>query len=102
MKTPMVQTVWVVQKSLPVADQQKLIAMYTAAKAEGLARQAEVQEEATVRLGVSGSEIGGYYGLINYDLAPVHMQSLSLFRDYLQDVTNMRGTGPLLEPDMLP
>lgn len=102
MKTPMVQTVWVVQKSLPVEDQQQLIAMYTAAKTEGLARQEEVQAEAAARLGISASEIAGYYGLINYDLAPVHMQSLSLFRDYLQDVTNMKGTGPLLEPDMLP
>ena len=102
MKTPMVQTVWVCQKSLPEADQRSLIAMYTAAKAAAQARQAAVVAVATARLGIPESEVAGYYGLLNYDLAPVHMQSLSLFRDYLQDVTNMRGTGPLLEPDMLP
>ncbi|MNS51859.1 Chorismate dehydratase [compost metagenome] len=102
MKTPMVQTVWVVQKSLPEADQQALIAMFAGCRAESQARREEVLAEATRRLGIPSAEVEGYFQLLNYDLTPVHMQSINLFRDYLQEITTMRGTGPLLEPDMLP
>lgn len=102
MKTPMVQTVWVCQKTLPEAEQQALIAMFAAAKASGLSHRAEVVAEAATRVEVPASELEAYFGLLNYDLASVHMQSLNLFRDYLADVANMRGTGPLLEPNELP
>lgn len=102
MKTPMVQTVWVCQKSLPQADQDALLAMFAAAKAAAAAHRDEVIAEAMKRVPIPAEELEAYYGLLNYDLAPVHMQSLNLFRDYLQDVANMRGTGPLLEPNELP
>lgn len=98
MKTPMVQTVWVVQKTLPEADQQALIGLYTRAKELGRERHADVVAEAGARLGISDSEIEAYYALLNYDLAPVHMQSLTLFTNYLQEVTRVHGTGPLMEP----
>jgi chorismate dehydratase len=87
MKTPMVQTVWVCQKTLGEADQQALIAMYTQAKEVGRDRHADVLAEATRRLGIPENEVEAYYALLNYDLAPVHQQSLSLFTDYLQELT---------------
>jgi chorismate dehydratase len=96
MKTPMVSTVWVVQQSLPEADQQALIGMYTRAKVQSADHRDEVIAEATSRLGIPQSEVEAYYALLNYDLSPVHMQSLTLFTNYLQEVTSMRGTGPLL------
>ena len=83
MKTPMVSTLWVTQKSLPEADQQAIAQLFARAKELGRERHDEVLAEATRRLGIPEAEVEAYYALLNYDLAPVHMQSLSLFTDYL-------------------
>lgn len=86
MKAPMVHTVWACQASLPEADQDAIESLFAQAKEQGKARRAEVVAEAARRTGLSPESIEGYYALLNYDLSPVHMQSLKLFDELVQEV----------------
>ena len=90
MKTPLVQTVWAIQASLGEAERQLLIERFTRAKEQGKVHHAEVVASATERLGIPAEEIEAYYALLNYDLAPVHQQSMRMFADFIQEVAPLR------------
>ena len=87
MHTPVVTTVWAVQRSLPEADQQVLIDLFTRAKAIGLQHLADTAAEASTRLDVPVAEVEAYYALLNYDLTPVHAESIRLLAEDLAEVS---------------
>lgn len=87
MKTPVVTSVWVVQNTLPEPDQRELAALFTKAKAIGLAHMAEVVAEASARLNVPTNEVEAYYALLNYELTPVHEASIRLLAEDLAEVS---------------
>lgn len=87
MHTPFVHTVWACQANLPADVQQHLATQFGEAKALGRTHHTEIVAEATRRLGLTPEQIEAYYALLNYELTPVHRQSISLFDDYLHEKT---------------
>ena len=87
MHTPVVTSVWAVQKSLPEADQQALADLFTRAKAIGQAHHAAVVAEASARIDVPLPEVEAYYALLNYELTPVHETSIRLLAEDLAEVS---------------
>lgn len=86
MQTPMVHTLWAVQKSLPEAERAALVALLGQAKEAGKAAHARVVAEAAERLALPTAEVEAYYALLNYDFAPVHRAGLSAFDDFLSEL----------------
>ncbi|HEY9721503.1 MAG TPA: menaquinone biosynthesis protein [Oscillatoriaceae cyanobacterium] len=87
MQTPMVYTLWAVQRSLPEDERQALITLFQQAKEAGKAAHARVVAEAAERLSLPTPEIEAYYALLNYDFAPVHRAGLSAFDEFLSELT---------------
>lgn len=87
MHTPVVMSVWAVQRSLPEADQRALAELFTHAKEVGMQHLPEIVAEASARLAVPSSEVEAYYALLNYDLTPVHEQSIRLLAEDLAEVS---------------
>jgi chorismate dehydratase len=84
--TPLVQTIWVCQRSLPEGEQEKLIALFQQAKKIGMSHLPAIFSEAEQRLGLPVKEIEAYFALLNYDFAPVHEQSVILLGELLTEL----------------
>lgn len=87
MQTPVVTSVWAMQKTLGEDDQRALCDLYTRAKAIGLQHLPEVVAEASARIDVPTAEVEAYYALLNYELTPVHEQSIRLLAEDLAEVS---------------